>query len=99
MYDYLKDFKFITYFIKNSKNDSDTVDAIICVEKQCLIIEQAFKSIHENIIDDLKKHNSLVINISKKIFNEETKEERQAKEEVLNIYNFFKKWNQTKWFY
>ena len=64
LYDYLKKYKFITYKIfdlPNKDNSNDYyVDITICIEGQCLIIEQIQHRIISEIIRDLEKQISII---------------------------------------
>lgn len=76
LYDYLKKYKFITYKIldlPNKDNSNDYyVDITICIEGQCLIIEQIQHRIISEIIHDLEKQISIInVNTNDSNFHDE----------------------------
>ncbi|KAK8840395.1 hypothetical protein M9Y10_030956 [Tritrichomonas musculus] len=77
--DYLKNYKFITYqfrdinfndeiLIQNDKinYNSHLINTIICIEKECIIIEQINISLITHIIETLKKQHLSIINVNNK---------------------------------
>lgn len=61
--DYLKEYKFIVYNLIYQIN-SDVFDAVFCVEKECIIIENINSSSFNKIISSLTENNISLINVS-----------------------------------
>lgn len=90
IYDFLKDFKFITYYIIENQKYNDLskntalhpIDVVFCIEKKCLIIEHIEVLNVKNIINNLKILQISIINANRNpiIFQKDSKEE--ALEEI-----------------
>lgn len=96
LFGFLAKYKFITYQILNYNNNQsqipkNTVDAVLCVEKHCLIIEQINFTFFKEIIQKLKSQEIALINLSNIHDDEsvENLEESQAKEETDNFCSMF----------
>lgn len=61
--DYIKDFKFLT-LIKYRDSKFYSIYAVICIEKQCILIEQAYDSFFNEIIEKSNEHNLSIIDVS-----------------------------------
>ena len=107
LFNYLKNFKFLTYQITSNnnlnyftENDDITntntfiVNIIICIEKECFIIENIYFSLINQIIIKLKEQKISMLNINKNYKNEKlSQEENYANEEILFFCQSF---NETK---
>ena len=104
--DYLKKYNIIIYHYSyifkiaqnrqnsnanNSNGNSiQNVDVIICVEKECIIIQQISITIFESVIKYLKDQRYSILNVTPDSKNgEEVFEEKQAKEEIKNFCSNF----------
>ena len=94
---YLEDFQFIVYdFYFNSETPENidstlnNLNCIICIEKECLLIEKVSLLIINNVIATLKARNAIVINTKKRFKNiPKTKEEIEANKEIDSFcYHF-----------
>lgn len=83
--DFLKEFKFITYFIDNNQN-RQKYDLIICAEGICFIILEVNYDIINEIINDLKNNHISILNASNNnLFFKKTKEEEEFNTEINNF--------------
>lgn len=90
LYNYLRNFKFIVYFenvgqINNSKKDdlSIKLEAILCLEKECIIIENIPKFTITKIIDKLENQRVSLIKI-----NTALKNTTEIIEEFESVHNY-----------
>ena len=99
LFNYLKDFKFITYhfsenIINANQSDNNKIiyesntlsNAIICVEGKCLIIESIDISYINNVMNKLKEKGCLIINADVSSSN---KIDSNIKDEIVSIYNYY----------
>lgn len=87
LFDYLIKFKFIVYNFENSSHklgnsfskdstNSDTVDVIIFLENECIIVDRIKKITINQIFNKLKEHKILFLNVSKNNEENESSIER-----------------------
>ena len=101
---YLSRFRLIVYCISRSndksfQNDKNNIlnlekdsQIVICIEKECIIIEDMKISFYIQVFNLLNKSGIATLNISKNIiYTNETTEETKAKEEVKSFYKYFQK--------
>ena len=94
---YLQNCNFLTYYyyeIKDyidsrSNSSHQTVNVIICVENQCLIIEKIDFLLIKELFDKLEKLQKISVNVSECPINEE----------IANFMNYFKFRNKNNDFY
>ena len=99
-FDYLIKYKFIIFHSideKNNQNDNSELkipsktNCVICIEDECLIIEDIKKTLLDEILLKLKEKEISLINVSKNKNQKFTPIETDAKEEIQNFCEHFQK--------
>lgn len=96
LFQFFKDFKFITYSIKtqNSNNNLQISDVFICAEKNFVILENISITLFNEIVNRIKNQRISIIKVIQCLKNHENieeEEENETKEEILNFCQRFKK--------
>ena len=89
---YLSIFKLLFYhknkcanINKKDQNYNEIFDIVICVEHQCIIIEEIDFKIFTKVINYLKEQQKIIVNVTVDDKNEEENDIKQIKEEIHNF--------------